>query len=140
MSEIISGVFGPPTCKHCHHQLKRRETCGFFDAIDMTIARICNPAMRSQFACKGKVKNPQIALWKEDCQKIDQKNKKIRMQNRITGLFGKQKPEIPKPPMPPRMIPCPNHYSKTALGKYNERVMRKSRRIFYDNAGNAYYG
>lgn len=139
MNDIRPGLFGPPTCNRCHRQLKRRETCGFWDAIEAIIENITSPLSRQKHACTGKVYNHKYDDWKADCKKIDEKNKKIRQQNRITSLFGKQKPEIPYPPQPPRMIPCPNHYLKMSGGKYNQMIINRRKKQFYDNNGNIYY-
>ena len=140
MKKVISGLFGPTVCKYCHKEMKKRETCGFFNAIEVIIARITTtPFYQTQYACKGKVYNDKYDLWKEDCKKIDEKNKKIKRQNRITGLFGKQKPEIPYPPRPPKKVPCPNRYCQRPFGKYNEKILGK-KQIFFDNAGNEYHG
>ena len=139
MKDIQPGLFEPPTCLHCYKKLKSRSTCGFGDALADIIDKITNPFHRQLYACKGKVYNRKYEDWKADCKKIDEKNKEIRKMNRIAGLFGKQKPEIPYPPQPPRMIPCPNHYLLDCEGKYNEKFIRRRKERFYDNSGNVYY-
>ena len=138
-NDIEPGMFVPPRCKRCGKMLKRRGTCGFWDAFEEILAKITNPFSRQLYACKGKVYNRKYDDWKADCKKIGEKNKQIRKMNRIAGLFGKQKPEIPYPPQPPRKIPCPNHYLLICEGKYNQRFVRRRKKIFYDNSGNIYY-
>ena len=138
-TEIEPGMFGPPVCKRCGNQLHKRGTCGFWDAVEEVIGKITNPFSSQLYACKGKVYNRKYEDWKADCKEIDEKNKKIRNQNRITGIFGKQKPEIPYPPRPPRMIPCPNHYLLRCEGKYNQITVRKTKRMFFNNGGDIYY-
>ncbi len=137
-SEISPNPFGAPSCRKCHRTLKRRVSLGFWEALEEIIASICDPFHRTLYGCTGTVPNEKYDVWKEDCKKIDEKNKKIRRQNMVRQFIGSKKPEIPYPPRPPRRVPCPNHYKLRPFGKYNQRSVRK-RKTFYDGGGNIYY-
>ncbi len=138
-SSIIPNPYGgTPYCKHCGKPLKKRETLGFFEAFEEILAKLLNPFHRTLYGCTGTVANKKYALWKEDCKKIDEENKKIRRQNLLLGVAGKKRPEKPYPPKPPRRVPCPNHYKTSVIGKYNQRFVRK-RKTFYDSTGGIYF-
>ena len=123
----------PPVCKRCHRTLKRKTSLGFWNCIEEILKHISNPYARITYGCTGKVRNNKMDLWKEDCKKIEEENKKIRKKNQRRRLMMMNEiPEKPLPPKPPKMIPCPQHYHNMAMGKYNQRIVRKREQVFYE--------
>ena len=140
----MGGKGSPPICGK---ELVKEENLSFFRAIEIAIQNAirsvaCMPPAKPKYACNHMVENPKYDEWEHEYVRVNQENdlikkenEKIRRKNKLLGIVGRaqqEKPLLPVPPRPPKLVPCKNHYKLRAAGQFNEKIIKRKKELLFD--------